>query len=65
MTTKRKCGKGVGLFAIAVPLVWLITYFAIKANLWYLLATGTGRKEISVKKQRSYGRICSGGYADR
>ena len=52
MATKRKRSKGVGLFVIAVPLVLLIAYFAIKPDRWYLLTAGTGRQEISVKKNK-------------
>ena len=52
MATKRKRNKGVVFFAIAVPFVLLIAYFAVKPDRWYLLTAGTGRQEISVKKNK-------------
>lgn len=52
MATKRKRKKGFRLWVIAVPLVLLIAYFAVNPDRWYLLTAGSGRQEISVKKNR-------------
>lgn len=52
MATKRKRKKGLRLWAIAVPLVIMIAYFAVNPDRWYLLTAGTGRQEISVKKNK-------------
>lgn len=52
MATKRKRNKGFKLWVIAIPLVLLIAYFAVKPDRWYLLTAGTGRQEISVKKNK-------------
>jgi len=52
MKTKRKRKKGFKLWVIAVPLVLLIAYFAVKPDRWYLLTAGIGRQEISVKKNK-------------
>ena len=51
-TTKRKRKKGSKLWAIAIPLVLLIAYFAVNPDRWYLLTAGSGRQEISVKKAK-------------
>ena len=52
MATKRKQNRGLKLWVIAIPLVLLIAYFAVNPDRWYLLTAGTGRQEISVKKNR-------------
>ena len=44
--------KRVKLLVIAVPLVLLIAYFAVNPDRWYMLTAGTGRQEISVKKNK-------------
>ena len=57
-TTKRKRKKGFRLWVLAVPLVLLVAYFAVNPDRWYLLTkwymytTGSGRQEISVKKNK-------------
>lgn len=52
MATKRKRNKSFKLWVIAIPLVLLIAYFAVNPDRWYLLTAGTGRQEISVKKNK-------------
>ena len=52
IVTKRKQKKNFKLFVIVVPLVLLITYFAVNPDRWYLLTAGSGRQEISVKKNK-------------
>ena len=52
MATKRKQNSVLKLWVIAIPLVLLIAYFAVNPDRWYLLTAGTGRQEISVKKNR-------------
>lgn len=52
MVTKRKRKMRLKLFAMALPLVLLIAYFAVYPDRWYLLTSGTGRQEISVKKNK-------------
>ena len=52
MAKKRKRKKNIGFFVIAVPLVLLVAYFAVNPDRWYLLTAGSGRQEISVKKNK-------------
>lgn len=52
MATRRKRKKNFKLLVIAVPLVLLIAYFAVNPDRWYLLTAGSGRQEISVKKNK-------------
>lgn len=52
MATKKKHRKGYTLLAITLPLVLLFSYFAVKPDRWYLLTAGSGRQEITVKKNK-------------
>ena len=52
MVATRKTKKKPVFLVVAIPLVLLIAYFAVKPDRWYMLTAGTLRQEISVKKNR-------------
>ena len=51
MNGKRR-KKKLKLWAVAVPLVLLVAYFAVNPDRWYMLTAGSGRQEVSVKKNK-------------
>ena len=48
----RKRRKKFTLWVLAVPLVLLVAYFAVNPDRWYMLTAGSGRQEVSVKKNK-------------